>query len=93
MLIASFKQLSTVSKVVATTVSFLGSVAGIVALYYVWNPITNVNPDVAGRWDSDYSYPITDGVLRFKGHTSLFHEGKYNVSGVITLEGKINDQA
>ena len=92
MLIASFKQLSTVSKVVATTVSFLGSVAGIVALYYVWNPITNVNPDVAGRWDSDYSYPITGGVLRFKGHTSLFHEGKYNVYGVITLEGKINDQ-
>lgn len=50
------------------------------------------NPDVVGRWDSDYSYPITGGVLRFQGHTNLFHEGTYNVSGLITLEGKAKDQ-
>ena len=87
-----FKKLSPAMKVVASVASFLSSVAGIAALFFVFYPLTNFNPDVVGRWDSDYSYPITDGTLHFKGRANLFHEGRYNVSGVITLEGKIKEQ-
>lgn len=87
-----FKKLSPAMKIVASVTSFFSSAAGIAALYFVFYPITNLNPDVVGRWDSDYSYPITDGTLHFKGRTNLFHEGKYNVSGVITLEGRIKEQ-
>lgn len=92
MLMARFKRLSPSMKIVASTISFFGSLAGIVAVYFIFSPITNFNPDIIGRWDSDYSYPVTDGVLSFKGRTILFHEGKYNVAGVITLEGKIKEQ-
>ena len=92
MLFAKFKRLSPAAKVVASAASFLSSLAGVAAIYIAIHPLTNCNPDLVGRWDSDYTYPITDGVLHFKGHTSVFHEGKYNVSGVITLEGKIQDQ-
>lgn len=93
MLVARFKKLSPAMKVLAAIVSFFGSVAGIAAIYLTVNPLTNFNPDVIGRWESDYSYPVTGGILNFKGHTNLFHEGKYNVSGVITIEGKIDEQA
>lgn len=92
MLVDRFKKLSPAMKIVASISSFFGSLAGIVAVYFIFYPITNFNPDVVGRWDSDYSYPITDGTLHFKGRTNLFHEGKYNVSGVITIEGKIKEQ-
>jgi len=44
---------------VASTISFFGSLAGIVAVYFIFNPISNFNPRIVGRWDSDYSYPIT----------------------------------
>lgn len=90
--IERFKKLSPAMKIVASVTSFFSSAAGIAALYLVFHPLTNFNPDVVGRWDSDYSYPITDGTLHFKGRTNLFHEGKYNVSGIITLEGKIKGQ-
>ncbi|MFP6831787.1 MAG: hypothetical protein VB998_08045 [Pseudomonas sp.] len=90
--IERFKKLSPVMKIVASVTSFFSSAAGIAALYFIFHPLTNFNPDVVGRWDSDYSYPVTDGTLHFKGRTNLFHEGKYNVSGVITLEGKIKEQ-
>lgn len=93
MLIARFKSLSPAMKVVASSISFFGSLAGIVAVYFIFNPISNFNPHIVGRWDSDYSYPITNGNLIFKGRTLLFHEGKYNVSGVISLEGKLKEQS
>ncbi|MGY3170779.1 hypothetical protein ACVWYU_000152 [Pseudomonas sp. TE12234] len=92
MLIARFKRLPPTMKVVASTMSFFSSLAGIVAVYFIFNPITNFNSDVVGRWDSDYSYPITGGILSFKGRTNVFHEGKYNVSGVVTIEGKLKEQ-
>lgn len=92
MLVARFKKLSPAMKVMASTISFFGSLAGIVAVYLIFNPITNFNSDVVGRWESDYSYPVTGGVLSFKGHTNVFHEGKYNVSGVVTIQGKIKEQ-
>lgn len=92
MIVDRFKKLSPAMKTVASISSFFGSLAGIVTVYLIFHPITNFNPNVVGRWDSDYSYPITDGILHFKGRTNLFHEGKYNVSGVITIEGKIKEQ-
>ncbi|MCK9747110.1 hypothetical protein LT699_10945 [Pseudomonas syringae pv. syringae] len=92
MLVARFKKLSPAMKIVASTISFFSSAAGIAALYLALYPITNFNSDVVGRWDSDYSYPVTDGILTFKGRTNVFHEGKYNVAGVITIEGKVEDQ-
>lgn len=93
MLVASFKKLSPAMKALAAIVSFFGSIAAFAPIYFTVSPPTNFNPDVIGRWGSDYSYPVTGGILNFKGHTSLFHEGKYNVAGVITIEGKINEQA
>lgn len=87
-----FKQLSPALKIFASLASFLSSVAGIAALYFLFNPITPFNPELVGRWNSDYAYPITDGTVHFKGLTNVFHEGRYNVSGVITVEGSVKQQ-
>jgi len=93
MLRMSVKALSPALKIAAATVSTVASIGGIIGIYLTYYPLTNFNPHVVGRWNSDYSYPIAGGTLRFKGQTNLFHEGKYNVSGVITLEGKVRNQA
>lgn len=77
---------------VATVFGILGSLAGILSLYLVLYPVTRQNPDIVGRWETDYSYPITGGTLNFKGMTSYLHEGKYNVGGVITLEGEVQNE-
>ncbi|WP_248746232.1 hypothetical protein [Pseudomonas sp. MWU12-2037] len=79
-------------KTVVSTFHFFGSLAGIAAAYVTFHPLTNFNPGVVGRWESDYSYPIQGGTLRFQGRSIFFHEGKYNVAGVITLEGTTKGQ-
>lgn len=86
--VGRFKKLSPALRAIAAVASFSGSLAGIVALYLSFNPFTNFNPDVIGRWYSSYSYPITGGSLYFDGRTDLFPEGKYNVSGTVIIEGK-----
>lgn len=92
MLIARLKKLSPAMKVTGGIAAFFSSIAGIAGFILVIHPFTNFNPDVVGHWESDYSYPITGGKFSFKGKTDFFHEGKYNVAGVITLEGKAKEQ-
>ncbi|MCP1481992.1 hypothetical protein J2Y88_004303 [Pseudomonas chlororaphis] len=65
----------------------------LISLYVVFFPLSHHNPEIIGRWETDYSYPITGGTLSFKGMTTYLHEGKYNVGGVISLEGEVKQQS
>ncbi|VVP55225.1 hypothetical protein [Pseudomonas fluorescens] len=79
-------------KKITTVTGILSGLAALPSLYLEFYPLTNHNPEVVGRWETDYSYPITDGTWSFKGLTTYLHEGKYNVGGVITLEGVVEQK-
>ncbi|WP_322617463.1 hypothetical protein [Pseudomonas sp. BIC9C] len=81
-----------VTKKIGTIIGILSGFAGLASLYLTLSPLNNHNPDLIGRWETNYSFPITDGTWSFKGLTTYLHEGKYNVGGVITLEGEVKQQ-
>ena len=87
-----FNKLTPVMRHMVKTITILSSIASIIPVLLIYFPLTDFNPKVIGRWDSSYSYPITDGKMSFKGHTDFFHGGKYNVSGTMTLEGLVKDE-
>lgn len=69
--------------------------AGIAAIYSGWHDANSSDPHNSkfiGRWNSDYSYPISNGTFQFKGMTEYFHNGRYNVNGVVTVAGVVNAQ-
>lgn len=80
------------TKKIATVLTILSGLAALGSLYLTVYPLTNHNSKIIGRWETDYSYPITDGTWSFKGLTTYLHEGKYNVGGVITLEGEVEQK-
>lgn len=80
------------TKKIGTIIGILSGLAALASLYLTFNPLTNHNPKIIGRWETDYSYPITGGTLSFKGMTTYLHEGKYNVGGVISLAGEVKQQ-
>lgn len=80
------------TKKIGTVIGILSGLAALASLYLTFYPLTNHNPEIIGRWETDYSYPIADGTWSFKGLTTYLHEGKYNVGGVITLEGEVEQK-
>lgn len=83
---------SPTTKKINTVLTILSALAALISLYVAFFPPSHHNPEIIGRWKTDYSYPITGGSLSFKGMTTYLHEGKYNVGGVISLEGEVKQQ-
>jgi hypothetical protein len=83
---------SPTTKKINTVLTILSALAALISVYAVFFPLSHHNPEIIGRWETDYSYPITGGTLSFKGMTTYLHEGKYNVGGVISLEGEVKQQ-
>lgn len=86
---------ASVSEKLKTTGKLLGtlaSIAGIVSIYPIFFTSEKYDTKIIGRWESDYSYPMTNGTFKFHGTTNYLHEGKYNVTGTITLEGVENNK-
>ncbi|WP_440973625.1 hypothetical protein [Pseudomonas koreensis] len=83
---------SPTTKKINIVLAILSALAALISLYVEFFPLSHYNPKIIGRWETDYSYPITDGTLSFKGMTTYLHEGKYNVGGVISLQGEVKQQ-
>jgi len=56
-----FQKLSPAVKVGAGIITYLGSIASIIAAIPIIHPFTNFNSNVVSHWESHYSYPITGG--------------------------------
>lgn len=67
-------------------VTVLSGIATIYATFHETNPN---NPRFIGRWKTDYTYPITNGTFEFKGMTEYFRNGRYNVNGVVFVNGTV----
>jgi hypothetical protein len=71
----------------------LGSVAAVLAsVVTIYSTLHNANPNnprFIGRWKTDYTYPITNGSFEFKGMTEYFRNGRYNVSGIVIVDGTV----
>ena len=83
---------SPIFKRIGSLIAAISGLAGILTVLLVYYPPDHQNAKLVGRWESDYSYPITGGTASFQGKTDLFQEGKYNVIGVMTLEGVVEDK-
>lgn len=75
--------------ILASAVALLSGIATIYSGWHDANPSDPHNPHFIGRWNSDYTYPITGGIFEFKGMTEYFHNGRYNVNGIIIVEGTV----
>ncbi|KPW89934.1 hypothetical protein BVY11_28410 [Pseudomonas amygdali pv. morsprunorum] len=84
--------LSPIFKRIGSLIAAISGLAGIAAVLLVYYPPDHQNAKLVGRWESDYSYPITGGTASFQGKTDLFREGKYNVNGIMTLEGVVENK-
>lgn len=83
---------SPIFKRIGSLIAAISGLAGILTVLLVYYPPDHQNAKLVGRWESDYSYPITGGTASFQGKTDLFQQGKYNVIGVMTLEGVVEDK-
>jgi hypothetical protein len=70
----------------AALVTVLSGIATIYATFHEANPN---NPSFIGRWNTDYNYPITNGTFEFKGMTEYFRNGRYNVNGIVIVDGTV----
>lgn len=69
--------------------SVVAVLASVVTIYTTLHDANPNNPRFIGRWKTDYTYPITNGNFEFKGMTEYFRNGRYNVNGIVIVDGTV----
>lgn len=77
---------------------WVGIIAGIFGVFWSvythWSPFEDklrTSDDFLGIWESKYSYSISNGTATVRGTTEYFKNGKYNFSGIMTINSTINN--
>lgn len=59
------RALSPTIKKINTVLTILSAFAALISLYVVFFPLSYHNSEIIGRWETNYSYPVTGGTLSF----------------------------
>lgn len=74
MKLLNLTNLSPIFKIIGSLIAAISGLAGIAAVLLVYYPPDHQNAKFVGRWESDYSYPITGGTASFQGKTDFFEK-------------------
>lgn len=70
--------------------TLVGSIATVYGVVHPSGP--EHNPNLLGRWKSNYQYPVPGGTVAFSGITEYFRNGRYNVNGTLKFSGDAADK-